>query len=371
MKLIFTCGGTAGHINPAIAVADMCRSVYSDCGILFVGAEGMMEEHLVPKAGYNLETVRVTNLSRSLSPKAIAHNFASAKNLLTASAQAKRIIREFDPCAVVGTGGYVCYPVLRAAQRLKIPTALHESNAVPGLTTKMLYKKTDCLMLGFQAQQGLYEGAKRVVFTGTPVREGFCALTREEARKRLGMAADTPFVLSVWGSLGSDYMNGVFASLLPVARDEGRISVLHSAGSRGFGNLMQALGDEGYALGAGGVEVREYIEDMDVCVAACDLVVCRSGASTLAELQAAGKPCILVPSPNVTGEHQLKNARALEEKGACIVMREGTFTAQGLYDRILELMGDRGKLRSMAQAMKLSGKSNASELIAGEVFDLI
>jgi len=371
MKILFTCGGTAGHIYPAIAIADKLREKFSDCEILFVGATGMMEESLVTRAGYELRTVSITNIRRSLTPKAFAHNFGTAKNVLKSSKQAKEIIRDFEPDAAVGTGGYVCYPVLNAAHKMGVSTLLHESNAVPGLTTRMLARKVDCLMLGFAPTWRTYNMAKKVVFTGTPVRRGFSETSKVLAKLKLGIKDDKPFVLSVWGSLGSDYMNETFAELIPYASEYGDFYLLHSAGGRGYNNMIEKLKKSGCDYEKKGIEVRDYIHNMPVCMAAADLVVCRSGASTIAELQALGKPALFIPSPNVTGDHQFKNARVLEEMGACLVLKEGTFSGLSLYPWISTFAQEEAHLDKMSRAMARSGKNNACELIASEILSFI
>ena len=211
MKFLFTCGGTAGHINPALGVAGRLKKLIPDCEILFIGARGMMETELVPREGYPIETVEINNLSRSVSLAGLKHNLHTARGLVQSIRDAKRILRNFGPDVVVGTGGYVCYPVLRAAHGLGIPTLVHESNAVPGLTTKLLAHTVDCVMVGFEDAGENYPAGTNVVFTGTPVREDFGTLSKTEARRQLGIPEDGKLLLSVWGSLGSDHMNGIMA----------------------------------------------------------------------------------------------------------------------------------------------------------------
>ena len=181
MKILFTCGGTAGHINPALGVAGRLKKLVPDTKVLFIGAAGMMETELVPREGYEIRTIGISNLSRSVTLAGLKHNLHTARSLVQSIRDAKRIIREFRPDVVVGTGGYVCYPVLRAAHALGIPTLVHESNAVPGLTTKLLAHSVDCVMVGFENAGDAYPAGTKVVFTGTPVREGFENIGREEA----------------------------------------------------------------------------------------------------------------------------------------------------------------------------------------------
>lgn len=370
MKFLFTCGGTAGHINPALGVAGRLQKLIPGCEILFIGAKGMMETELVPRAGYPIETVEINNLSRSISLAGLKHNLHTARGLVQSIREAKRILRGFGPDAVIGTGGYVCYPVLRAAHSLGIPTLVHESNAVPGLTTKLLAHTVDCVMVGFENAGENYPAGTNVAFTGTPVREDFGTLGRAEARRMLGIPGDRALLLSVWGSLGSDHMNEIMADFAPLAAARQDFLLIHSAGKRGFAKLTEALAPCG-DLQAKGVDVREYIFDMPVVMAAADLVMCRSGASTLGELAAMGKPALLVPSPNVTNHHQEKNARLLETAGAAEVLLEGEFDAERLYDRVRTLLADRDKLEQMSKNMAGCGVPDATERITDLILSFV
>lgn len=371
MNFLFTCGGTAGHINPALGVAGRLRELIPECGILFVGARGMMETELVPREGYEIETVTITNLQRSLSPKAIVHNLKTVKNVFTSTAGAKRIIGRFHPDVAVGTGGYVCYPVLRAAHSMGVPTLVHESNAVPGLTTKMLAGVVDCVMTGFDGAGENYRHGTKVVFTGTPVRTQFGRLDKTEAKRRLGLAADRPLVLSVWGSLGAAHMNGIMTGFIKIAAGGSGFSLVHSAGRQGYAGMKARLDSECPGWEKQGMDVREYIYDMPLVMAASDLIICRSGASTLGELTALGRPAILVPSPNVTGNHQEKNARVLGSRGAAEVLSEGQFTARSLYDEVCRLLGDRAALEKMSAAMSEAGERGATDKIASLILDYV
>ena len=221
MNILFTCGGTAGHVNPAVALARIFQERNPGCRVLFVGADGGMETRLVPKEGYPIETVTITNFHRSLAPADIAHNFGTLMNMQKSKGQARRIVDEFKPDLVVGTGGYASFPVVKEAARRKIPTAVHESNAVPGLTTKALSKVVDCVMVGFEESRAHYDHPERVVVTGTPVRGDFFRYTRKEAREKLGFADDKPLVLSVWGSLGAEVMNRQMAQCIALECRDG------------------------------------------------------------------------------------------------------------------------------------------------------
>lgn len=370
MKFLFTCGGTAGHINPALAVAGRLAEVLPDSEFLFIGAEGRMETDLVPRAGYEIKTVRITNIHRSLRPAEIAHNLRTLKNIATSTAESKRIIREFGPDVAIGTGGYVCYPVLKAASELGIPTAVHESNAVPGLTTKMLESAVDVIMVGFEESRENYHHPDRVRVTGTPVRADFLNPDKTAAKRALGIPADRPLVASVWGSLGAAHMNEIMTDFIERACANPFFSVIHSAGKAGYTRMSEALAKDAPDCRSVGMDVRDYIYDMPRVMAAADLVLCRAGASTLAELTAMGKPAILVPSPNVTNNHQEKNARVLEKAGGAKVLLESEFTADSLLGIVSELLHRPEQLREMETNMRALGVSDATERITDIILEL-
>jgi UDP-N-acetylglucosamine--N-acetylmuramyl-(pentapeptide) pyrophosphoryl-undecaprenol N-acetylglucosamine transferase len=371
MKFLFTCGGTAGHINPALGVAQRLRELMPDCGILFVGADGNMETELVPREGFPIKTVQITNISRKLNREGIKHNANTAKNVLTAIPQARKIIREFKPDVVIGTGGYVCFPVFKAAQSLKIPTVIHESNAVPGLTTKMLAGTTDRILVGFEESKQYYKHKERVVVTGTPVRKDFRCADKTAAREKLGLDLDKPLVVSVWGSLGAAFMNKTMVGFIDKALGNPFFGLIHSSGKGGYKQMLENMKEAGVINAkARGMDVREYIYDMPLVMAAADLVVCRSGASTLSELTVLGKPAILVPSPNVTNNHQDKNARVLEKAGAAVVIPENEITDDKLLGSVSLLLSHPDTLEAMSEQMKKIGISDATERIAEIILEI-
>lgn len=361
MNILFTCGGTAGHVNPAVALARIFQQEHPGCNVLFVGADGGMETRLVPKEGYDIRTVTITNFRRSLKPANIAHNLVTLKNMVTSKAQARRILDEFKPDLVVGTGGYASYPIVKQAAHRGIPTAVHESNAVPGLTTKALSKVVDCVMVGFEESRSHYDTPEKVVVTGTPVRGDFFRYTRTEARAQLGITDERPLLLSYWGSLGAKVMNDLTVELLARQQQEGLpFHHIHGAG-RDFARMTQALQDRG--ISAPELQVREYIYDMPLVMAAADVVLCRAGASTVSELAAIGKPSVLVPSPNVTANHQEKNARVLERQGGAVVLLEQDCTAETLYTTLSGLLGDAARRQSMSRALTATATADAGQTI--------
>ena len=245
MKILFTCGGTAGHVNPAVALAQMFQARNPGCQVLFVGADGGMETRLVPKEGYEIKTVTITNFQRSFSPTAVGHNVKTLLNMNKSAKQANRILDEFAPDLVVGTGGYASFPVVKAAAGRGIPTAVHESNAVPGLTTKALSKVVDVVMVGFEESRSHYENPEKVVVTGTPVRGDFFRFTRRQAREQLGLTDERPLLLTVWGSLGARVMNGQTARLIQLEHENGApFHHIHSAG-RDYAAVLEQLAAAG------------------------------------------------------------------------------------------------------------------------------
>ena len=371
MRFLFTCGGTAGHINPAIAVAGRLRELMPESEFLFLGAEDKMEMQLVPREGYEIRPLPITNISRGHSAEALLHNAKTLANVARSMEKTDRVLREFKPDAVIGTGGYVCYPVLRQAAKRGIPTLVHESNAVPGLTTKLLDGHVDRVMVGFEESRAHYKHPERVVVTGTPVRGDFAHYTRDSARAQLGLPKDEPLVVSVWGSLGAGHMNEIMGELIPLLREKKDFRLIHSVGSGYWEDFCAKLGETAPDCAAWGVDVREYIYDMPRVMAAADLILCRAGASTLSELSYIGKPVVLVPSPNVTNNHQEKNARVLEKAGGAKVLLEGEFDARSLFETVKGLLADPEALRSMSGAMASLAVPEATDRIVEQILDLI
>ena len=374
MRFLFACGGTAGHIYPALAVAGRLKELMPDCEILFVGAEGKMECELVPREGFAIDTLQVTNLRRSVSFAGLRHNLGTVKNLLFAMGAAKRILREFQPDVAVGTGGYVCYPVLKQAAKMGIPTAIHESNAVPGLTTKRLAQVVDRVMLGLADAKAAYPKSVSVTHTGTPVRAECLNLNKAAARRELGLRAEDALVLSFWGSLGATGMNERMVDFIRMNHTNGRFRHIHATGGGEVvcEKLKAALAAKGVALTAdGNTDLRPYIYDMPRVMAAADVILCRAGASTIAELSAMGKPVVLVPSPYVTGNHQEENAKILEKNGGAILRREADCTGEGLYQVVAALLADPDRLQAMEAAMRGMGTPRATDKITGIILDMV
>jgi len=371
MKFLFTCGGTAGHINPAVGVAQRLRLLMPDCEILFIGAAGHMETELVPREGFDIKTVDITNISREISLEGLKHNAKTVRNVFKSTAEAKTILKQFRPDVVIGTGGYVCYPVLKAAHSMRIPTVVHESNAVPGLTTRMLSGAADKILVGFEESRQYYKNPEKVIVTGTPVREDFRNYDKASARQKLGIDPEKPLVVSVWGSLGAAFMNKTMVGFIDKALGNPFFGLIHSAGKGGYKTMLEEMGRDGVKTAEqNGMEIREYIYDMPLIMAAADLVMCRSGASTLSELAVLGKPAILVPSPNVTNNHQEKNARVLEKAGAAVLIPESDITSDKLLGSVSLLLSRPETLDAMSEQMVKVGIGDATERIANIMLEL-
>ncbi len=365
MNVIFTCGGTGGHINPAIAVADVLKKRHPDCNILFIGATGKMEETLVPKAGYALKCLPASGLSRKKNLQGIKQNVHAVSCVLGAVKACKKIFKEFRPDVVIGTGGYASFPALYAAQKMGIPTCVHESNAVPGVTTKMVANKADHVLVAFAESAAYYKHPERVQAVGMPVRQEFWTLHRSQARKALRLDDATPLVVSTFGSQGAKVMNEMTAQLFALEQQHGfPFHHIHAVGSFGAAWMPEKVKELGVDLTqCPSIDMREYIYDMPTVLAAADVVLGRAGSGTCNEIAATGTPCILVPSPNVTNDHQNKNAKILEGRNAAILMPESECTAQKMFDTIMELLNDPLRCQQMSAALGAMAVVDSAEKI--------
>lgn len=371
MRIIFTCGGTGGHINPAIAVAKLIKARRPESEILFAGADGGMEVGLVAREGFPIETVRVTNFRRGLKPRDLRNNVNTVFGLAGAVRQAGAILRRFKPDLVIGTGGYASFPTVYAAVRFRIPTAIHESNAVPGLTTSLLAREATRVMVGFPGSESYYRHPERVVVTGTPVREAFIYTKKSEAIQRLGLEGK-PLVVSYWGSLGAREMNKMIAEFMALEAGEPAFNHIHATGSFGWKWMPEYVGRLGVDLEKSPhIRLQEYIYNMPEVMAAADLVICRGGASTLSEVLASATPAIIVPSPNVSDNHQEKNARVLERAGGAVVLLEKDCSGEVLYETVLRLLKNPVELNAYADALKGQAILDSTEKIYRVILEIL
>jgi len=356
MNVIFTCGGTAGHINPAIAVANTWKERYPDTNFLFIGGRDEMEKDLVPKAGFRFCGFDAPCFHRGLRFADIRYNINAVGRIWKAYRQCLKWVREFDADIVVGTGGYASFPALLAGRTLKIPTCVHESNALPGLTTRMVADWVDRVLICFPESAKHYRHAEKAEVVGMPVRREFIFTRRQDARKELGIGEDELVVVSAFGSQGAREMNKMTGELFRLEKEAGfPFRHIHAIGSYGMEWMPQYIRSKGVELeNCPRLDVREYLYNMPTVMAAADVFISRAGASSCNEIAASGTPCILIPSPNVTDNHQEKNARALVDCGGAVMILEKDCTAQKVFDTINEIFADpaRGKqMRLSLQAM--------------------
>ena len=372
MNLVFTCGGTAGHINPAIAVANEMRRRYPDCKVLFIGAKGHMEEKLVPQAGFELKTLPGSGLSRKLNPKGIKQNIHAVQCVLQAVRSCKEIFREFRPDVIVGTGGYASFPALYAGSKLGIPTCVHESNAVPGVTTKMVAKRASRVLVAFEESVGYYNDPGKVEVVGMPLQQGFIYADKKSARQQLGLGQEDFVVLSAFGSLGAKHMNEMVAELMCMEKEAGYpFHHIHATGGFGWEWMPELLRKDGLDLPhTSAIDMREYIYDMPLEMAAADVVISRSGAATCNEIAASGTPSILIPSPNVTNNHQERNARVLSDKDAAVTILEKDCTAEKVMAEIQSLLADKEHRENMSKTLRSMVRLDSTQRICDIVEEL-
>ena len=350
MRVLVSGGGTAGHINPAIAIADKIKAEQPDSVIEYVGTPSGMENQLVPKAGYKIHGVAVKGFKRKLS----LDNIDAAVKAFTSVSKAKKIIKDFAPDIVIGTGGYVCWPVMQAAAKMGIPTAIHESNAVPGVTTKMLSKKVDKIMISFESTKDYFDCDRtKFVLTGNPVSEKILKADKAEMRKKLGIPEDKTVILSAGGSLGAKKVNeAVFGLIKEYSVNDDNVYHFHATGRGGFDEQAALYEAEGFervdedSLVKNNVAVMRYIYNMPEVLACADIVVCRAGAMTLSEIAAMKKSAVIIPSPNVTNNHQYKNAKVLADGDAAILIEEKDLTGELLTEKV-RMYADDKMLRVM------------------------
>ena len=371
MNVIFTCGGTGGHINPAIALANTLRSRVPSVNILFVGSVGEMEEQLVPKAGYEIKCLPGSRFFRQLTLKNIRRNVQGVGKILSALNGARKIIREFQPDVIVGTGGYASFPALFMGSKMGIPTCVHEANAVPGLATRLAAGSADRILVNFAESGKAYKQQNKVTCVGMPVRSEFLYTKRAEARRELGLD-ERPLVVSAFGSLGAKSMNEAVADFMKLEQDAGSpFQHIHATGSYGWKWMPELVKSKGVDLESNqSIDMREYIYNMPTLMAAADIFISRAGASSCNEIAVSGTPCILIPSPNVTDNHQEKNARIVEQRGGCVLLLERDCTGQRLYDEVVKLLGDEDRCRTMRKALLESSMPDSADRICDIITEL-
>lgn len=368
MRFLFACGGTAGHINPAVAVANYIRERHPEAEILFAGNPKGMEARLVPAAGFRFAPIEIMGFQRQLNWFNIKYNFRSVGCLMLSWKRSRRLIGSFSPDVIVGTGGYVSGPVLLEGKKMGIPTLTHESNAFPGVTTKLLAKRVDKVLLSVEEAKRFLPENREYVVVGNPVREQVIFADREKARKKLGVG-ERVCIVSFGGSLGARGVNNAVAGLMGWEKKKGGFFHVHATGGYEKDRFAALLKQHGVELGD--FDVREYISDMPDCLAAADLVISRSGAITLAELEASGTASVLIPSPNVAENHQYHNAMVLQNHGAAKVIEEKKLTPELLRETVAKLCADPKTLKTLGENARELAILDANDRIYREIMGLL
>ncbi|MBQ3053718.1 MAG: undecaprenyldiphospho-muramoylpentapeptide beta-N-acetylglucosaminyltransferase [Clostridia bacterium] len=359
MRILFATGGTGGHINPAIAIAKEFRKNHPQCEILFVGTKRGLEGKLVPREGFDINFIETVGFKRKIT----LENIVVAYKAFTSMLHTRKILKEFSPDIVIGCGGYTSGPVVMEAALKKIPTLIHEQNAFPGISNKMLSGKVNTVCISFEDTVKYFPKAKKVVYTGNPVRPSMFSYTKEEARQKLGLDS-RPLFVSVGGSLGAGRINAEMKKLIKKLPSD--IQIMWATGNREYEEIISEIGEI-----PSNVTISPYIYNMEEVLSAADLVLSRSGAITLTELCACGTPSVLIPSPNVAENHQEINARTLEEKGASVVICERELDENILFDTVIRLIYDTNRLNKMSEKAKQMAKPDATSLIYTECISLL
>ena len=363
MKVIMTGGGTGGHIYPAIAIADKIRERYPDAQILFVGTKHGLEKKIVPDNGYPIEFVTVAGFNRKNPLK----NIEVMKKLREGSRQSRKLMKTFKPDLVIGTGGYVCGPVVRAAHKEGIKTYTHEQNAFPGMTNKLLEKYVEKVFLGFEEAQKYFKHREKHVVTGNPVRKAFFEADKPTSREKLGFSRDDFILLVFGGSQGAGRINKAMLSVIEALNGMPGVQVCMATGTRYYDAILHALRDEKKLELGDNIHIMEYISNMDEYLSASDLLISRSGALTVAEVTVCGKPAIFIPSPIVTGNHQYYNAKAVADRGGAVIMEEKDLDDEKLITQILKFKNNPELTSQMSARSRECAPLDAVEIICNNL----
>lgn len=351
MKVIVSGGGTGGHIYPAIAICQKLEKEISDLEILYIGIKGGPEEKIVEKYGYDFKPIKAMGLPRKISKKLFKSFITNLKGLK----EAKKIIKDFKPDIVIGTGGYVCAPILYQASRKKIKTLIHESNSYPGITTKLLSSRVDAVCISFEEAKKYLKYKENIYITGNPVRGSFNEKFTEEDLDKLGIKKDRPVVFSFGGSNGSYSLNEAVKEMSKLMK--GDFYLLHQTGNTYYDNFKKEYSKNEF------LNIFPYIDNIDLFYSVSDLVIASSGAMSLSEISSLAKASILIPKAYTTENHQEFNARNYLEHGASLMILEKDLTGKKLYDSIKNIVEDKNKLKIMGEKAKALQNPNAGDEI--------
>ncbi|MGX8712521.1 MAG: undecaprenyldiphospho-muramoylpentapeptide beta-N-acetylglucosaminyltransferase [bacterium] len=367
MKIIISGGGSGGHIFPAVAIANAVKARWNDADILFVGAEGRMEMDKVPASGYEIVGLPIAGLQRKLTPANIVKNLQLPLRILKSRWKVKGIIREFNPDIVVGVGGFASEPTLKAAASMGYKTLLQEQNSYAGLTNKILARKAQKICVAYEGMERFFPKEK-IVFTGNPVRADIeqMNVTSVEGREHFGLASEGKVLLSVGGSLGARSINEMIINHLHFFR-ENHIQVLWQTGRWMYDEAVAAVEK---AQAGEWVKVHQFINRMDMAYAAADIIVSRAGAIAISELCLVGKPVVLIPSPNVAEDHQTKNALALVDRGAAVMVKDVDCNAQGLM-AVKDILDSPHRQAEMSTAIGKMAVRHSADKIVKQIDDIV
>lgn len=353
MKVIIAAAGTAGHINPGIAIANKIKQEEKDSKIVFIGTTRGLENDLVPRAGYELKTIEAYGLSKKLT----IENMKKICKTLKGYGEAKKIIQEFRPDIVIGTGGYICGATILAGHSLKIPTMLHESNAFPGKAVKMLAKKTNTILVSFQDAIPRIKKAKRVVCTGTPVKikkQSYSSDEKNKILKEIGLKEDKPIIVVSGGSQGAQKINEAMIEIIKNKSNQ-NYQMIWATGPKQYDIIKENLENSQININhVEGIKIMPYIYHMEEIMNVADVSIGRAGAMTVTEIANLGKPSILIPLPNVSHDHQLYNAKVLEKLGAAKIILNDELTGKKLNHAIEEIILDKNKMQKMGENARKS-----------------
>lgn len=358
MKIIMTGGGTGGHIYPAVAIADKIKAEHPEAEILFAGTINGMEKDIVPACGYELKTITVSGFNR----KKITKNLRTAVDLLKGLGEAWQLIREFKPDLVIGTGGYVCGPVAAAAFLNGIRTVIHEQNAFPGVTNKILSRFADKVFVSFIESKRYFKKQKNIILSGNPLRKSFIIGEPALMREKLGVKTGEFAILCFGGSLGAEKINDTIIKTIETLNGLKDVRLFFITGKMHYKEITDRIKESGIVLNDG-IQILAYTNHMADYMNAADLIICRAGALTIAEITACGKASILIPSPNVTANHQYYNAKVVADGGGAILIEEKDLTDERLIRTIFKLKNDRNILNEMSGKSRRMGQKDAADII--------
>ena len=370
MKVVIAAAGTAGHINPGLAIAKKIQEEQKDSKIIFIGTTRGLENDLVPRAGYELKTIDAYGLSKKLSIENIKKMIKTIKGF----GEAKKILKEFKPDIVIGTGGYICGATISAAHHLKIPTLLHESNAFPGKAVKLLAKKTDTILVSFEVAIERIKHAKNVVYTGTPVKikkRDYSEQQKKEIIKKMGLNENMPIVLVFGGSQGARRINNAIMEIIKNEKNE-QYQVIWATGPKQYDSIKEQLENNHKNINhIKNMKILPYIYNMEEIMNIVDVIVARSGAMTITEIANLGKPSVLVPLPNVSHDHQLYNAKVLQNIGAADIILDNELTGEKLNTNIEKIVLDGHKCKDMGEKALTVATDDVENKIYAQIIETI